>query len=107
MAKTASKAEASTLEISPHEDRLIHALGLLGDRTRYKIFKLILQKEQLCVSDIAHELGVTVSAVSQHFRSFELVGLVGKHRTGQKICYVVNREDKLVDDLVKFVFKVS
>ena len=92
-------------DTSKSEERLVTALHLLGDRTRYRIFKLLLHDREMCVSDIAAELEITVSAVSQHFRSFEMVGLVGKQRTGQKICYLLNRDDELVRELVSIIQK--
>lgn len=57
----------------------------------------------MCVSDIASELGITVSGVSQHFRNFEMVGLVEKERMGQKICYSLRTDDALVSELQTIV----
>ena len=81
------------------EQRLVHALQLLGDGTRFKIFKLLSSDEELCVSEIASRLNISASAVSQHFRNFEMIGLVEKERMGQKICYVLNNQDSLVQEL--------
>lgn len=87
--------------LSTEEQRLVHAMQLLGDSTRFKIFKLLSSNEEYCVSEIASKLGVSPSAVSQHFRNFEMIGLVEKERMGQKICYVLS-DDELVSDLVEF-----
>jgi ArsR family transcriptional regulator, lead/cadmium/zinc/bismuth-responsive transcriptional repressor len=93
------------LSITPSEERLIQAMHLLGDKTRYKMFILLMTNQEMCVTDIAKQLNVTTSAVSQHFRQFELVGLVGKERTGQKICYMLDDENELVRDLVEMLKK--
>ena len=85
--------------LSSQEQRLVHAMQLLGDGTRFKMFKLLSSNSEMCVSEIASELGISASAVSQHFRNFELVGLVEKERLGQKICYVLNEKDDLVSEL--------
>jgi DNA-binding transcriptional ArsR family regulator len=85
--------------ITDKEQRLIHAMQLLGDTTRYKIFKLMLSDREMCVSEIADSLNISPSAVSQHFRNFEMLGLVDKHRYGQKICYALKKDDVLVNDL--------
>ena len=95
----------SLTSISPSEAQLIKAMQLLGDPTRYKIFRMLMVKDEMCVSDIAEELDVTLSAVSQHFRQFELVGLVGKERMGQKICYMLDDDNDLVRDLVAMLKK--
>jgi DNA-binding transcriptional ArsR family regulator len=67
--------------------RLQQVMQLLGDETRYRIFEVLLENRNLCVSEISHLLGVSASAVSQHFRMFELAGLVSKKRDGQRMCY--------------------
>lgn len=92
--------EHSKLELTGDEERLIFAMQLLGDKTRYKMFKLVQENRELCVSEIAANLNISVSAASQHFRHFEQLGLVDKERIGQKICYLLRSEDKLVGKLV-------
>lgn len=94
-----------TTKLSHSEQRLIRALQLLGDPTRFKMFKLLVADQEMCVSEIANELNISSSAVSQHFRNFEMLGLVEKERMGQKICYVLNDTDDLVREL-KEVTKV-
>jgi DNA-binding transcriptional ArsR family regulator len=81
------------------EKRLIHTMQLLGDKTRFNIFKLLASEEELCVSEIATRLNISPSAVSQHFRNFEILRIVEKERKGQKICYVLNEDDTLVQEL--------
>lgn len=85
--------------INNSEKRLIHTMQLLGDDTRFKIFKLLMSDRELCVSEIASNLEISPSAVSQHFKNFEMLGLVEKHRYGQKICYGLKQEDLLINDL--------
>ncbi len=85
------------------EERLVSALHALGDKTRFKIFKIMLSSKQMCVSEIANALNISVPAVSQHFRIFELVGLVDKERYGQKICYVLKSDDTLVKELTNII----
>jgi len=94
-------ATSDTANLTDHEEKLIHTMQILGDKTRYRIFKLLMSEEQLCVSDIAARLGVSVSAVSQHFRSFEMVGIVNKERMGQKICYAIKDDNEFIEQLSK------
>ncbi len=90
-------------KLNNNEERLVSALQLLGDKTRFKIFKLLLSGREMCVTEIAESIGVSVPAVSQHFRIFELVGLVDKKRYGHKICYLVKVDDQLVKKLIQIV----
>ena len=89
--------------LTKHEERLKSIFQLLGDSTRYKIFKLLISKREFCVSEIADNVGISVPAASQHFRLFELVGLVDKKRYAQMICYVLKEDDDLTQNLVRFV----
>lgn len=86
-------------KLSKNEERLVHAMQLLGDKTRFKMFKLLADDHELCVSEIAAQLNISVSAVSQHFRSFEILGIVQKERMGQKICYELKEADSFVQQL--------
>lgn len=82
---------------SKKSDRqLVRTMRLLGDENRFKIFKLLILEDMMCVSDIAEELGVSSPAVSQHFKNFELLDLVIKERQGSKICYSLKSTDPLV-----------
>ncbi|HEX5797792.1 MAG TPA: metalloregulator ArsR/SmtB family transcription factor [Candidatus Saccharimonadales bacterium] len=92
-------------KLSKSDKRVIHILQVLGDTSRYKMFKILLEKKQLCVSEIADKLNISVPAVSQHFRTFELVGIVEKERMGQKICYQLKNNDELIRQLVKIANK--
>lgn len=94
-----------TIKLNNRDKRLVYAMQTLGDKTRFKIFKLLLTQDELCVSEIAERLDVSVPAVSQHFRTFELVGLVDKDRAGQKVCYCLKADDLLVKELTSIVLK--
>lgn len=98
-------ATKHTTALSTEEEKLIRAMQLLGDKTRYKLFKLLMLRSEMCVTDIAAQLNITVSAVSQHFKNFEMVGLVDRERIGQKICYTLKPDNALVDELVTIINK--
>jgi ArsR family transcriptional regulator len=67
----------------------------LSDATRLKIIKLILAKgNNLCVGMIAHKLGVTQPAVSQHLKVLKNAGLVEAHRMGFHMHYTI-RDDAM------------
>lgn len=88
------------INLTKHDERLVRILQALADKTRYKMFKILLSKEEFCVSEVAEKVGISVPAASQHFRIFELVGLVDKKRYSQMICYVLKEGDPLVQRVV-------
>jgi DNA-binding transcriptional ArsR family regulator len=85
------------------EDRLVHAMQLLGDKTRFKMFQLLRSDVSYCVGEIASQLHISASAVSQHFRTFEHLGFVNKKRDGLRICYSLKQDDHLTRQLVYFI----
>ena len=81
------------MKLSQKETQLIKAMNILGDTTRFAIFKMVCEGKNLCVSEMASILNVTPSAISQHFQNFELLGLLTRERSGQRICYKVNSNE--------------
>lgn len=75
------------LETSVDDIVLTEVFKLLGDKTRYRIMKILTQEGELCVSDLASILGSSMSAVSQHLRVLEMSGLIEGERMGQMMCY--------------------
>lgn len=67
---------------------------VLGDPTRLRIICLLLERDKLCVSDIHHEIGISMSGTSQHLRQLEQGGLANRSRSGQQICYFPNYDDQ-------------
>jgi len=67
----------------------------LGDETRLQLVALLARQEPghaLCVGRLAHDLGVTPSAVSQHLRVLKDLGLVQADRQGYRIHYYLDSE---------------
>jgi DNA-binding transcriptional ArsR family regulator len=91
------------MKLNPQEEKLVSTMQLLGDKTRFKIFKLMLSGKEMCVSEIAEAIDISVPAVSQQFRVFELTGLVDKQRYGQKVCYALKSNDQLAKELIKLM----
>lgn len=83
--------------------RIVKAFNALGDATRFKLIKILARKEELCVSELASEVGITTAGASQHLKVLEQAGLIDRNRNGQKICYSINKsssENKKLFDVV-------
>jgi DNA-binding transcriptional ArsR family regulator len=66
-------------------------LKILSDPTRLRLIRLLGQNQgSLCVNALAHRLGVTQSAVSQHLRVLRAAGLVQGDRQGYRVHYSLN-----------------
>ncbi|OIP78516.1 MAG: hypothetical protein AUK16_00105 [Parcubacteria group bacterium CG2_30_44_11] len=75
------------LDDSKDEIVLTEVFKLLGDKSRYRIVKVLTEEGELCVSDLAAVLDASMSAISQHLRVLEMSGLVAGERMGQMMCY--------------------
>ncbi len=83
-----------------NQDKLPQLFDALSDRRRFDIMKFLINRNDLCVSQIADVFHITVSAASQQLRLLELAGLIKRVRMGQKICYEI-KEDRLVKAVLK------
>lgn len=76
--------------------------GALADRVRLKILYSLAHAEELCVCDVAHVLGSSISTASHHLRKLRDLKLV-KYRNDAKMSYYSLRDDfaaRLVADVL-------
>jgi len=66
--------------------------GALGDRARLKIFYSLKYADELCVCDVAHVLGSSVSTASHHLRKLRDLKLL-KYRNDGKMSYYSLKDD--------------
>jgi ArsR family transcriptional regulator len=83
----------------------------LGEPTRLKIIRLLASNPErsLCVGALAHRLGITQPAVSQHLKVLKNVGLVEPNRDGFRVHYTINTDvlttyKEKTDELFKLAF---
>ncbi|MBI3495531.1 winged helix-turn-helix transcriptional regulator, partial [Candidatus Berkelbacteria bacterium] len=62
---------------------------ILSDQTRLKIIELLSRQKELCVTELALILDVSMPAISHHLRPMKDLGIVMDHRMGQEICYML------------------
>lgn len=80
---------------------IIEKFKALGDKTRFKLMKLLISNKDICVSELADEVHISVAGVSQQLKILEKAGLVERMRDGQKICYSVKPENKKILKLLE------
>ena len=78
-------------------EHLADIFKALSDPTRVRLIKLLHDGSgSLCVNALAHKLGVSQSAVSQHLRVLRQAGLVHGERSGYFVHYSLD-DDALED----------
>jgi ArsR family transcriptional regulator, lead/cadmium/zinc/bismuth-responsive transcriptional repressor len=104
-----TKAEVKTIQQAGlgKQSALPRIFSALGDSNRWHIYTLLIEHENLCVTDLAHILDISVPAVSQHLRVMEMSGLVRRRRDGQMICYEIEHANMVSRYLVRIVKTVS
>lgn len=83
--------------------KLPPVFSALSDDGRYRIFRLLAKYQQLCVTDIAHVLNISVPAASQQLKLMEMSGLIHGQRNGQMICYSIKKTVPLVKSMIKLI----
>ena len=89
--------------VNKGDNRFSVAFNALSDPGRLRVFRLIIEHHDVCVTDIAKVLDVSVPAVSQQLRFLEISGLVKKCRKGKTVCYEIKNNDPLVKSFVKIL----
>src|SRR3989338_1479507 len=77
---------------------------ILSDATRTKIL-FALSKGELCVCDIAHVLGISISAVSHQLRLLRNLKLVKYRNEGRMAFYTLDNEHimKLINEGIRHI----
>ncbi len=86
-----------------NDSLLVQKFSALGDKTRFRLLSLLSGKEELCVSELAEEVGISNAGVSQQLKILEQAGLVERNRMGQKICYTVREDEELNKKVLKLI----
>jgi DNA-binding transcriptional ArsR family regulator len=77
-------------EQMPSDDelqRLAELFGLLADATRLRIIGALASGEELCVCDVSHVLGLSLSATSHQLRKLRDAGVVAYRNDGRMAYY--------------------
>jgi DNA-binding transcriptional ArsR family regulator len=69
---------------------LLNTLKCLADKNRLQILRILLNSD-LCVGALAHHLGISKPAVSQHLQVMRKAGLVRGEKRGYWTHYAVDR----------------
>jgi DNA-binding transcriptional ArsR family regulator len=79
--------------------------GALADRARVKILFALRDGEELCVCDVAHVLGVSISTASHHLRKLRDLKLLQYRNDGKMAYYSLRNElaARLVADALEEV----
>lgn len=101
---TAGQIKKIQKELGRGDSRAPAILNALGDPGRFKIFRILMKYRNVCVTDVAAILRISVPAASQQLRILEMTGLVQKERKKRMVCYRVHTKNAFVRLLNKCIF---
>ena len=64
----------------------------LSDPTRLRMVEMLSGREQMCGSEIAESLGISLALLCHHWKTLEHAGLVVKTKEGQTASISLNRQ---------------
>jgi DNA-binding transcriptional ArsR family regulator len=91
------KRRASVQKISVEQRARV--FKALADPTRLRIVEMLADKDEMCGSEIADELGISLALLCHHWSTLEYAGLITKRKTGQTASISLN--DELLADCLK------
>jgi DNA-binding transcriptional ArsR family regulator len=83
---------------------IVQVFKVLSDETRFKLVNLLLTHD-LCVGALAHHLGISEAAVSQHLKQLREAGLIKGEKRGYWTHYMV--EKKKLNQLAEVLRKLT
>jgi DNA-binding transcriptional ArsR family regulator len=89
------------VKIGTKDKEFILAFKTLGDINRYRIFRSLMKKKNMTVSDIAKTLNISSPLTSQHLKLFLLKGLLNKNKQSREAYYSLNLDEPSVRSIIK------
>jgi DNA-binding transcriptional ArsR family regulator len=83
----------SALSSSAEVERQAKVFNALGNETRLKILQLLVDCDEMCVSDIVESVGGAASTVAHHLHTLEDAELILSQRNGRATYYTVQTEE--------------
>lgn len=77
----------------------------LGDKTRFRLFQLLVEKPEACVGQLAESLNISSACVSQHMKVLSDAGLIIRVRSGQRVCYKLSSGSNSKKALTELIFQ--
>lgn len=91
------------MQLAKNDSKVAEVFTALGDKTRLKLYKIMLKEEEICVSSMADVVGISPAGASQHLKILEKTGIVKRNRYGQKVCYTIDKDNEITGPINKII----
>ena len=96
------KRKASTSNKTPNKisiEQRARVFKALSDPTRLRIVELLTEQDEMCGSEMADQLGISLALLCHHWSTLEYAGLISKRKEGQTASISLNQG--LLSDCLK------
>lgn len=80
-------------------DNIVTIFKTLSDPSRLKIIAALTQTRNLCVSDLANRLSMSISRVSHHLSILQSLGFMKHKQEGKQVYYRI--DDDCITDMME------
>lgn len=87
-----------------HLNDISKVIKIVGDENRLKILCILFSEKNICVSDIAEKMNMSIAIISHHLQVLSKADILEPVRDGKRICYKLSTKP-FVNDLKKFICK--
>lgn len=96
-----SEVRSLRTQLNKEKSELPRIFQALADQSRWKIFQLLLEHQDICVTEIANVLDISTPAASQQLKIMETSGLIKRERDGQRICYRIRDDSSTIRSVIR------
>lgn len=86
----------------PDQSRARRLLACLGDPSRFRVIAKLAASEY-CVTELAHEIGLSQSCTTRHLQALQREGIVSGIRSGKRVVFTLSVEEPMIAGLVGWV----
>jgi len=100
---TSLQIEKMQGNVDRNKSHFVAIFRALGDQTRHRMFVLLRQQKELCVTDFAKILKISLPAVSHQLKILENANLIQGERMGQTMCYKITHDTVFKKILIRLI----
>lgn len=86
-------------------ENFVKIFSALGDKTRFRLFQLLVETPESCVGQLAENLKISSACVSQHMKILADAGLIERVRNGQRVCYKLSTDSQSKKIISQLIFQ--
>ena len=97
--ETKEVSDSTSINVNDDElQKMVTIFKALSDSSRLRIIGSLTKESDLCVSDLANELDMSISRVSHHLSLLDNLGFLKHSQSGKHVYYAI--DDDCITDIM-------